>query len=59
MLSTGKSDGRGVMGKVGDFGLSLKIDHMETHISQVYQGTMTHMAPGKLVIKCLCSSPCN
>ena len=47
MLSTGKSDGRGVMGKVGDFGLSLKIDHMETHISQVYQGTMTHMAPGK------------
>jgi hypothetical protein len=31
--------------QVGDFGLALKMDHMETHISSVFQGTMTHMAP--------------
>lgn len=31
--------------QVGDFGLSLKMDHMETHVSNVYQGTLTHMAP--------------
>jgi serine/threonine protein kinase len=45
MLSTGSADGRGIVGKVGDFGLSLKMDHLETHLSNVYQGTMTHMAP--------------
>ncbi|WIA08278.1 hypothetical protein OEZ85_007721 [Tetradesmus obliquus] len=45
MLSTGNADGRGIVGKVGDFGLSLKMDHMETHVSNVYQGTLTHMAP--------------
>lgn len=26
--------------QVADFGLSLKMDHMETHISSVWQGTM-------------------
>lgn len=45
MLATGGTDGRGCVAKVADFGLSLKMDHMETHISAVYQGTMTHMAP--------------
>ena len=29
--------------QVADFGLSLQMDHMETHISSVFQGTMTHM----------------
>lgn len=43
MLSTGSTDGRGVVGKVGDFGLSLKMDRHETHISQVFQGTLSHM----------------
>jgi hypothetical protein len=33
--------------QVGDFGLSLKMDHTDTHISSVYQGTLTHMAPGE------------
>jgi len=46
MLSTGNTDGRGIVGKVGDFGLSLKMDGNETHISQVFQGTLSHMAPG-------------
>ncbi len=36
-----KSEGnQGVIAKVADFGLSLKMDHLETHISAVYQGTM-------------------
>jgi hypothetical protein len=48
MLSTGSTDGRGIVGKVGDFGLSLKMDVHETHISQVFQGTLSHMAPGEL-----------
>lgn len=49
MLSTGVTDGRGIVGKVGDFGLSLQMDRHETHISQIYQGTMSHMAPGACV----------
>lgn len=49
MLSTGSTDGRGIVGKVGDFGLSLKMDVHETHISQVFQGTLSHMAPGEAV----------
>lgn len=52
MLSTGNTDGRGIVGKVGDFGLSLKMDCHETHISQVFQGTLSHMAPGRYVLYC-------
>lgn len=37
LLATGSTDGRGVVGKVGDFGLSLQMNHLETHISAVYQ----------------------
>ncbi|KAJ9524730.1 hypothetical protein QJQ45_024366 [Haematococcus lacustris] len=44
MLKSG-GEGRTVVAKVADFGLSLKMDHLETHISSVFQGTMTHMAP--------------
>jgi hypothetical protein len=50
MLSTGSTDGRGLVGKVGDFGLSLKMDSHETHVSQVYQGTLSHMCPGGCVV---------
>lgn len=35
--------------QVCDFGLSLQMEHTETHLSNVYQGTMTHMAPGEPV----------
>ncbi|KAL6760519.1 kinase-like domain-containing protein [Haematococcus lacustris] len=44
MMKSG-GEGRTVVAKVADFGLSLKMEHMETHISSVFQGTMTHMAP--------------
>ena len=31
--------------QVSDFGLSIKMDVAETHISGLHQGTLTHMAP--------------
>ncbi|GAX73029.1 hypothetical protein CEUSTIGMA_g481.t1 [Chlamydomonas eustigma] len=36
---------RGVISKVSDFGLSFKLEVMETHVSYLFQGTKTHMAP--------------
>lgn len=32
--------------QVADFGLSLHIDAGATHVSDAFQGTLTHMAPG-------------
>lgn len=29
--------------QVADFGLSTKMDHLETHVSSMFQGTLTHM----------------
>lgn len=43
MLKSSGSEGRGVVAKVADFGLSVRMDHMETHMSGVFQGTLTHM----------------
>jgi len=40
---------RAIIAKVADFGLSVKMDHMETHMSNVFQGTLTHMAPEVLL----------
>ena len=45
LLKRSASEMRGVIAKVSDFGLSVKMDLAETHISKMYQGTMTHMAP--------------
>ena len=45
-------DGSGsykVTAKVADFGLSVKMDQHETHVSHSYQGTRTHMAPELLL----------
>lgn len=44
MKSSGQ-DGRGFVAKVADFGLSLRMDPSDTHVSGMFQGTMTHMAP--------------
>ncbi|GIL86268.1 hypothetical protein Vretimale_13734 [Volvox reticuliferus] len=50
LLKTGGvGDGRSYVAKVADFGLSLRIDPHETHVSNVYQGTITHMAPEVLL----------
>ncbi|KAI8468110.1 MAG: kinase-like domain-containing protein [Monoraphidium minutum] len=45
-----KSDAspRGCTAKVADFGLAVRIDCMDTHVS-AFQGTMSHMAPEALL----------
>ncbi|KXZ45700.1 hypothetical protein GPECTOR_51g685 [Gonium pectorale] len=46
LKSTGaESGGRGVIAKVADFGLSVRLDHTATHVSAAFQGSLTHMAP--------------
>ncbi|KIY99154.1 BRASSINOSTEROID INSENSITIVE 1-associated receptor kinase 1 [Monoraphidium neglectum] len=45
LLKSNASDPRGFIAKVGDFGLSMQIDPGATYISNLFQGTMTHMAP--------------
>ncbi|MEW5298224.1 MAG: hypothetical protein WDW36_001371 [Sanguina aurantia] len=45
LLKGSSVDSRGFVAKVADFGLSVRIDPMETHISNSFQGTVTHMAP--------------
>lgn len=30
---------------MADFGLAVRIDNNETHMSGMFQGTLTHMAP--------------
>ncbi|GIL92905.1 hypothetical protein Vretifemale_20388 [Volvox reticuliferus] len=48
MLKSSGTEGRGVICKVADFGLAVKMDTVEqTHMSGMYQGTLTHMAPGE------------
>ena len=49
MFKSEGNDGRGVRAKVVDFGLSVKLDHMATHMSNAFQGTMTHMV-GNLAV---------
>ena len=39
------ADSNGVTAKVADFGLSIKMDTEQTHVSGVHAGTLNHMAP--------------
>ena len=48
LKSHGKT-GRGLTAKIADFGLSVKVDTTETHVSSMNQGTTTHMAPELLL----------
>lgn len=43
LLKSAGNDMRGFVAKVSDFGLSMRIDPSETHVSNFYQGTLTHM----------------
>lgn len=45
LLQSCASEPRGFLAKIGDFGLSHKMEAEETHISKLFQGTPTHMAP--------------
>ncbi|KAG1662464.1 hypothetical protein FOA52_009672 [Chlamydomonas sp. UWO 241] len=49
MLKTSGADGRTSIAKVADFGLATKINGGDTHLSNLFQGTMTHMAPELLL----------
>lgn len=40
MLKSSGAEGRGASAKVADFGLAVKMDHLETHMSNAFQGTM-------------------
>ena len=48
LLKSEGTDGRGVRAKVMDFGLSIKLDSKATHVSNLFQGTMTHMVSNSL-----------
>ncbi|GAX79340.1 hypothetical protein CEUSTIGMA_g6782.t1 [Chlamydomonas eustigma] len=41
----GPEGGRGFIAKVADFGLSVSLDSTQSHMSSLFQGTLTHMAP--------------
>ncbi|KAG2426117.1 hypothetical protein HYH02_014872 [Chlamydomonas schloesseri] len=45
LKSSGGDSGRGVVAKVADFGLSVRLDATATHASNMFQGSLTHMAP--------------
>uniref|UniRef100_A0A7S3VTM3 Protein kinase domain-containing protein n=1 Tax=Dunaliella tertiolecta TaxID=3047 RepID=A0A7S3VTM3_DUNTE len=49
LLSSSGAEGKGVICKVSDFGLSVRMENMETHVSSLFQGTLTHMAPEVLL----------
>ena len=44
LLKSAGGEGRGVVAKVADFGLSVKMGHAETHLSNAFQGTMVGAA---------------
>ncbi|KAI8472513.1 MAG: kinase-like domain-containing protein [Monoraphidium minutum] len=44
LLKSDGGDGRGLVAKVADFGLAVRIDNLGTHVSE-FQGTATHIAP--------------
>ena len=49
MLQSSDANQCGMIAKVADFGLSVKLDHDVTHVSHLFRGTKTHMAPEVLL----------
>ena len=49
LLKRSATDPRGFIAKVSDFGLSQQIHNTQTHMSNLFQGTLTHMAPEVLL----------
>jgi serine/threonine protein kinase len=49
MLRSAGSEPCGVIPKLADFGLSVKMGGNETHVSSLVQGTPSHMAPEVLL----------
>ncbi|GAX79558.1 hypothetical protein CEUSTIGMA_g6999.t1 [Chlamydomonas eustigma] len=52
LLQSCSNEARGVVAKISDFGLSLQMDDADSHISKMFQGTFTHMAPEVLLHGC-------
>lgn len=50
VLLTAAVGHRGFVAKVADFGLSVNIDPQDTHVSNLFQGTITHMAPEVIAV---------
>ncbi len=42
LIKSSGAEARGFVAKISDFGLSVKMDSNETHISGMQNGTMTH-----------------
>lgn len=49
LMKANPTSRRGFIAKVADFGLSLRVSPEETHVSNAFQGTMSHMAPETLM----------
>ncbi|GAX78545.1 hypothetical protein CEUSTIGMA_g5985.t1 [Chlamydomonas eustigma] len=49
MLKSSGSKGRGFVAKVADFGMSSQMNQAAKHLSSMFQGTVTHMAPEVLL----------
>ncbi|KAG2453166.1 hypothetical protein HYH02_002490 [Chlamydomonas schloesseri] len=49
LLKGSTHDPRGFVAKVADFGLSMRLDHDETHVSNAFHGTLVYMAPETLL----------
>ena len=45
LLKSSTADSRCFTSKIADFGLSQEMEELETHISNMFQGTPSHMAP--------------
>ncbi|KAJ9517261.1 hypothetical protein QJQ45_009127 [Haematococcus lacustris] len=53
LRGSGGSVGRGVTAKIADFGLAVKLPPGESCINNLFQGTITHMAPEVLKDGCI------
>ncbi|KXZ54296.1 hypothetical protein GPECTOR_5g382 [Gonium pectorale] len=49
LLKGSTTDPRGFVAKVADFGLSMRLDTHETHVSNAFHGTLAYMAPETLL----------
>ncbi|KAG2453164.1 hypothetical protein HYH02_002489 [Chlamydomonas schloesseri] len=49
LLKGSTHDPRGFVAKVADFGLSMRLDKDETHVSNAFHGTLAYMAPETLL----------
>ena len=54
LLKSDGCDGRGAVAKVADFGLAVRIEAQDTHVS-AFQGTLSHMVSAKARVCRVCT----